>query len=90
MPLGNVGILTHVRLTSVEAQMLKFIAERAGEIPWNWGNCRPDVAAMMQGLVGKGMVSDLAASQRIRLTDQGRSAVSQIDGALGKKRTIET
>lgn len=89
--MGNVGILTHVRLTNVEAQMLKFIAERAGEIEWDWSECRPDVASMMRGLVDKGMVFDLAAAGRIRLTDQGRSAVSQIDQALGNaKKVIST
>ncbi len=89
--MGNVGILTHVRLTNVEAQMLKFIADRSGEIAWNWADCRPDVEAMARGLVDKGMVFDLAASGRLRLTDQGRSAVSQIEEALGKaKKVIST
>jgi hypothetical protein len=79
--LGNVGLLTYVRLTAPQAKFLEFIAARSGKIPWDWGKCREDVAAMVGELVSKSLLSDLRAEGSIRLTDQGRSAVSQIEDA---------
>lgn len=85
------GLLTYVRLTPPQAKFLQGIAERAGEIGFNWEVARPDVAAMVGELVQKGLLSDLRAERRLRLTDQGRSAVSQIEYALRTQtRVIST
>ena len=84
------GILVAVRVSSVQAQLLRFIAEHGAEISWDWSICRPDVVTMARELVTKGLVSDLAASRRLRLTDQGRAAVSQIDRAAGSAQVIRS
>lgn len=89
--MGSAGILSYVKVTAAEAKMLQFIASRSGDIPWNWGDCRPDAAEMIRGIIGKGLLTEVSATAasrgRIRLTDQGRSALAQIDAAL-QKRTI--
>jgi hypothetical protein len=84
------GILVAIRVTSPQAKLLEFIADRGGEISWNWENCRPDVVAMAAELVEKRLVSDLRADRRIRLTDQGRSAVSQIREATRRAASIQS
>lgn len=87
--MGNVGILAHVRLSAPQAKFLvDCVAARGGEIAWDWRKCRPDVAAMVGDLVQKGLLSDLRSEARIRLTDQGRSAVSQIEEATRKAPRI--
>ena len=76
------GILIAVRLTGPQAKLLEEMAKRGGEISWSWENCRPDVAAMVTELISeKRLVTDMRAHGRLRLTDQGRSAVSQIEQA---------
>ncbi len=82
------GILAYVRLTAPQAKFLEFIADRMGEIAWRWGECRPDVVQMARDLVDKGLLSDLPADQKIRLTDQGRSAVAQIRQAVERARIV--
>ncbi len=86
--MADSGILVAVRVSSVQAQLLRFVAERGAEISWDWSACRPDVAEMTRDLVTKGLVTDLIASRRLRLTDQGRSAVSQIEHAAGRVQVI--
>lgn len=84
------GILVAVRLTPPEAKLLEFVADRGGEVSWDWSRCRPDVTRMVRGLVDdKRMLAELVSAGRIRLTDQGRSAVSQIRDAL-QRRTVLT
>ena len=88
--MADSGILVAVRVSSVQAQLLRFVAERGAEISWDWSACRPDVAEMTRDLVTKGLVSDLIASRRLRLTDRGRSAVSQIEHAAQKAQVIQS
>ncbi len=88
--MADSNILVAVRVSSVQAQLLRFIAERGAEIAWDWSACRPDVTEMARDLVTKGLVIDLAASRRLRLTDQGRSAVSQIEHAAKKTQMIQS
>ena len=84
--MADQGILVAVRLSTPEAKVLEFVADHGGEISWDWSRCRPDVTRMVRGLVDdKRMLSDLPAQGRIRLTDQGRSAVSQIRDALRRQ-----
>jgi hypothetical protein len=90
MPLADSGILVAVRVSSVQAQLLRFVAERGAEISWDWSACRLDVVEMTRDLVTKGLVTDLVASRRLRLTDQGRSAVSQIEHAAAKVQVIQS
>lgn len=80
----SAGILSAVRVTAPQAKFLQFVADpgRGGEISWDWGACRPDVVAMVRELVDKGLLADLSAERRLRLTDQGRSAVAQIEHSL--------
>lgn len=84
------GILIAVRINGPEAQFLEFVADRGGEISWDWEKCRPDVTAMVTGLISseKRLIADLRAERRIRLTDQGRSAVSQIKHAKKHARIV--
>lgn len=83
------GILVAIRLTSPQAMFLRHVAGRGGEIAWSWGDCRPDVTAMVGELIEKRLLSDLPADRRIRLTDQGRSAVSQIEQATRRAGTVQ-
>ena len=83
------GILVAVRLTAPQARLLQAMADRGGEISWNWSNCRPDVEAMGRDLIEKKLVTDMLAHGRLRLTDPGREAVSQIERASRGARIIE-
>lgn len=77
------GVLVQLRVTTPEAKFLEFIAERGGEIPWDWQRCRDDVTRMVRGMIDdKRMLAFLAAEGRLRLTDVGRSALAQIQQAL--------
>lgn len=82
------GILVAIRVTSPQAMFLQFVADRGG-IAWNWGNCRPDVATMVGELIEKRLIADLPADRRIRLTDQGRSAASQIEQSTRRAGTVQ-
>jgi hypothetical protein len=90
--LASSGILSAVRVTAPQARFLQFLADpgRGGEISWNWSACRPDVVAMVTDLVQKGLLSDLRVEGRIRLTDQGRSAVSQIEFSVRNATRLST
>lgn len=87
--MADAGILVPLRLTGPQVKMLEFMAERGAEIAWSWEKCRPDVVQMMTDLVEKRLISDLPAEGRIRLTDQGRQAVSQIEAAKNRARVIQ-
>lgn len=81
--MSSPSLVVAVRLSSIEAKFLEFVGQRGGEIPWDWSKCRPDVVSMVRGLVDdKRLMSELRAEGRIRLTDQGRSALAQIDYQL--------
>ena len=83
------GILVAIRVTSPQGMFLQFVASRGGEIAWNWGNCRPDVTAMVRELIEKRLIADLPADRRIRLTDQGRSAVSQSEQSTRRAGNVQ-
>lgn len=83
------SLLVYVRVTSIEAQFLAFVGGRGGEIPWDWEKCRPDVTALVRGLIDdKKLLVERKDARRIRLTDQGRQALSQIDDARRRAPTI--
>jgi len=83
------SLIIAVRLSSAEAKFLEFVGQRAGEIPWDWSKCRPDVVAMVRALIDdKRLLSELRAEGKIRLTDQGRSALAQIDDQLRRAPRI--
>ena len=80
-----------MRVTSIEARFLAFVGERGGEIPWDWEKCRPDVTALVRGLVDdKKLLVEKKEERRIRLTDQGRQALSQIDDARRRASIVST
>lgn len=80
--MASAGILVQLRVTGAEAQMLKFIAERGSEIPWDWAKCSEAVTRMIRGMIDeKRLLVFLQAEQRLRMTDAGRAALSQIHEA---------
>lgn len=83
------GILVAVKVTAPQAKLLQAMAERAGEISWNWQNCRPDVERMARDLIENRLVTDDRDRRMLRLTEQGRAAVSQIEHANRRARIIE-
>jgi hypothetical protein len=89
---GLAGQLASVKITQPQLKLLEFLAQRAGEVSWDWAKCRPDVAAMVADLINKQLVIEREYSTSalvsgrlfIRLTDSGRSIVSQLEAARGK------
>lgn len=89
---GLAGQLAQVRVTHPQLKFVEFLAERGGEVPWDWSKCREDVKAMVADLINKRLVvereyaSHAAAPGRLylRLTDHGRSLVAQLEAARGK------
>jgi len=70
--------------------MLGFLADRGGEVPWDWSKVNPDAKAMIANLMNEGLVIDreyvthAAAFEHrlvLRLTDRGRAVVEQIQKA---------
>lgn len=88
--------LASVRVTHPQLKFLEFLAGRGGECPWDWAKCRPDVSAMVTDLINKRLVSEVEYTTHasvegrlhVRLTDQGRSVVSQLDAAKRKIVTV--
>lgn len=77
--MASPSLVVALRLGGAEVKILEFVAERGGEIPWDWSRCREDVVAVVRRMIDdKRLLSDLRAEGRIRLTDQGRSALAQI------------
>lgn len=79
--------LRHVQLQTPEIQFLGMIADRGGEIPWDWSKLRPEAKAMVADLINKELVREreyvthagqLAGALYLRLTDGGRDIVEQI------------
>ena len=101
---GSPGSLDHLRSLSIshpQARFLTFIAERQGEISWDWSKVeRPDAREMVADLINKRLLvereyvtSALAQIQGrdrlyLRLTDQGRAIVDRLD-TLRTRATIE-
>ncbi len=75
------ALLRHVRLTVPEIKFVDMIAERGGELAWDWGKLTPPAADMVRGLIVKGVLVEsirASAPSRLRLTDGGRQVVDQI------------
>jgi hypothetical protein len=94
---GASGSLDHLRSMQIshpQARFLRFVAERQGEIPWEWERVeRPDARAMVADLINKRLLSEreyvthaaqISGRNHLRLTDQGRSIVDRLE-ALDKK-----
>ncbi len=89
---GLAGQLASVRITHPQIKFLEFLAGREGEVEWDWAKCRPDAAAMVADLINKQLVLEREYSTSalvsgrlfVRLTDSGRSIVSQLEAARGK------
>lgn len=79
--------LRELRLTTPEMKMLAFIAERGGEIEWDWGKVNPHAKAMVANMINSGLVIDreytshagVVARITLRLTDQGRAVTAQLE-----------
>lgn len=83
--MGSPGILREIQLQPAQVKLLEFIAERGGEIPWNWDNCRPDVHLMVRQMIDQKQVLEEVSGPdarisgiRVRLTQAGRDAVEQV------------
>lgn len=91
--MADIGLLVPLRVTSVEVKMLEFLASRGGETSWDWSRCRDDVRAMMRGMIDdKQLVSEVQRDGRgyVRLTDRGRSALSQVEEQVRRARGVLT
>jgi hypothetical protein len=95
--LADPSILQTVRITHPQSKFLEFVAERAGEISWDWSKCRPDVAGMVADLINKRLVtereyvahaSQIRGDRQLRLTDRGRSVVGQLEVAKRKVKVV--
>lgn len=90
--------LAGVSITHPQVKFLQFVAERSGEIPWDWRKVeRPDARAMVTDLINKRVlaereyVTDAAQVQgrlHLRLTDMGRAIVARIDASVSKSRVV--
>jgi len=84
----------HLRTVSLvlpQQKFLEMLADRGGEIPWDWSKVNPQAKAMCADLINKGLILDreylLHAGQArgalyLRLTDEGRSVVDQIKAMI--------
>ncbi len=86
--MASAGLLVAVRLTPPQQRILQAMGQRAGEISWSWANCRPDVAEMARDLIEKRLVTDQLDRGCLRLTDQGREAVFQMEQSAQRARII--
>jgi hypothetical protein len=86
--------LRHVQLQTPEIQFLGMIADRSGEIPWDWSKVNANAKAMVADLINKQLVREreyvthagqLKGALYLRLTDEGRDIVEQI-----KRMTVAT
>lgn len=74
--------LRTVNLQLTERKFLEFVAQRGGELPFNFTQARPDASAMVKGIILKGLlvVSETSTGRpSVRLTDQGRQVMQQIE-----------
>jgi hypothetical protein len=92
--------ILELRVSAVQAKCLQMIADRGGEIPWDWDSPhlagRDDVRQMYADMINKQLIREvehtthalLAGKLHIQLTDRGRAAVKQIEIALGRPQII--
>ena len=89
---SGAGSLDHLRSTRIshpQAMFLRFVAERQGEIPWEWERVeRPDARAMVTDLINKRLLAEreyvahaaqVNGRNHLRLTDQGRAIVDRLE-----------
>lgn len=79
--------LRHVKLELPQMKFLEMLADRGGEIPWDWHKVKPDAKAMLADLINKGLIIDreyvthaaqARGSLHMRITDEGRQVVETI------------
>lgn len=79
----DVGILTSAGLTRPDIKTLLLLARHGGDLPWSRGSAQPASRALVDGLVGKQLIlivdESIIGRSRLRLTDHGRNAVTQIE-----------
>lgn len=77
------GILGDVRMTHPQFQFLRFVATRAGEIPWRWDRVeRDDVRAMIRDLIAKGLLTERTGptgGHAIALSDKSRALLERFE-----------
>lgn len=80
-----------IRLSFGERSFLAMIAQRGGEITFNRNLCTPDVLRRIDGLIGKGCMTEMPmiGSKRVvfKLTDIGRNLVTLILKGAPSTRT---
>jgi hypothetical protein len=92
------NLLRKVRVTTPELKMLEYIADRGGEIPWDWSKCAPPAKAMIANMINNELViereyvthaAQLVGELKLRLTDQGRAVLAQIQAVTVKAKPAE-
>ncbi len=84
------GILAYIKLTHPQGRFLREVANRGGEIGFDWHNpeLKPEARKMVEDLIEKRLLEKAGGEgKRLRLTDQGRQAISQIDAAMKRQVT---
>jgi len=83
---GSNEHLRELRLTPPEMKMLAFVAERGGEIEWDWSKVNPNAKAMVANMINSGLVIDrehvdrgVVARVTLRLTDRGRAVAAALE-----------
>lgn len=79
--------LQSVSLAVPQVQFLEMLAERGGEVPWDWRKVNPAAKAMLADLINKALIIDgervthaaqLHGDGYMRLTDNGRAVVAEL------------
>jgi hypothetical protein len=90
--LADPGILVGLRVTAFDRSVLRLLAQHGGEIAFSWSMLqRPEATVQLRALVDdKRLVSEIHRDDRLflRMTDQGRSALAQIDEQERRARII--
>jgi len=90
--LADPGILIGLRVTGFDRSVLCLLAQHGGEIAFNWSMLqRSEAVVQLRALIDeKRLVSEIHRDDRmfLRMTDQGRSALAQIDEQERKARII--
>lgn len=92
MPLADHGILVGLRVSQFDRSVLRLLAQHDGEVVHDWSMMKqPTAIAQLRALVEeKRLVSEIHREGRLflRLTDQGRSALAQIDEQERRARIV--
>lgn len=76
------GHLRQVGLKLSEVKTLSFLAQNGGETRWHGHIVKPETQAMIDGLIGKQLVTlvtRFGGAVYLRLTDQGRTVAAQLE-----------